>query len=56
VLSEEPDNEISYVIHKGRAQLYEAIGKPDKAEKDRLLWMAGFEKKYGHLPHADDSV
>ena len=44
VLSEEPENEISYVIHKEKAQLYEAIGKPDKAEKDRLLWMAGFEK------------
>jgi tetratricopeptide (TPR) repeat protein len=56
VLSEELESEISYVIHKERAQLYEAIGNQDKAGKDRRSWMVGFEKKYGHLPGADDSV
>lgn len=56
VLTAEPRSEISYLIHKERAQLYEAIGELDEAEKDRLQWAAGFNEKYGHLPHADDSV
>jgi uncharacterized protein HemY len=55
-LDETTDSEIAYIIHKERAELYRTLGDSAKAEQDESLWAAGFARRYGHFPKADDSV
>ena len=53
VLEEGHAAEIAPVLHmlyRERAQLYAAVGQPEKAEADRHRYTMAFQKNYGHTP------